>query len=398
VMPESRYVFPVAGQLFLGDFKYGVGSSAQIEEKLDADLSDSTRLMFGFTAANYDIIPKATIPDHPARPDQNIIQQAGTLTYYRMDGGTLVQEGINRTTDFHWQQFGGYAEGSHRFNDLFRIIAGVRVDLSTRYDDVPVSPRAAVVYTGLGGRLTLKYVFQRAYVAPAPYFSYNVFDNGRRISRGNSDLQPEKALSNEVQVAWQGRHLLLTASTYYNHQSDLLITAQSELPETEIETVYTNPDGTGERKLTRSINLGTSNAVGVDVSSRFKSDRFSTWASYSFVDVHRRTGGVESGLQQISRHNVRAGLTLSALRNLHITPSVVFRSTPENLSQTYDGLGVSLDNPYEVNLNLLYAPTRFLDVFATIRNLTDHHYALRGVSGPALQEPFSGWLGVRFRY
>jgi outer membrane receptor protein involved in Fe transport len=397
VMPESRYVFPIAGTLFLDDFKYAVGVGAQVEEKLDVDVSDTTRLMFGFTAANCDIIPKATVPGG-ADPDQDIIEQAGKLTYYQQVDGVLVRTDLNRTTDYHYQQFGFYAEGSHRFNDLFRVIAGVRVDLSTRYDDVPVSPRAAAVFTGLGGRLTLKYVFQRAYVAPAPYFSYNIFDNGVRISKGNPDLRPEKALSNEVQVAWQDRQLLVTASAYYNHQSDLLITAQSELPDTEIGEVFVNADGTGRRTLTKSINLGTSNAYGFDVSSRYKSDRFSSWASYSYVDFQRKTGGIESGLGQISRHNVRAGLTLSVLRNLHVTPSLVFRSMPENLTATYDGLGVSLDNPYEVNLNLLYAPTRYLDVFATIRNLTDHHYALRGVSGPALQEPLSGWLGLRFAY
>ena len=34
----------------------------------------------------------------------------------------------------------------------------------------------------------------------------------------------------------------------------------------------------------------------------------------------------------------------------------------------------------------------------TIRNVTDHRYALRGVAGPALQEAFSLSTGLRFRY
>jgi hypothetical protein len=60
--------------------------------------------------------------------------------------------------------------------------------------------------------------------------------------------------------------------------------------------------------------------------------------------------------------------------------------------------GVSLKHPWEVNLHALYSPTKFADVFVTVRNLTNRHYALRGVSGPALQEPAWGIAGVRLRY
>jgi outer membrane cobalamin receptor len=47
----------------------------------------------------------------------------------------------------------------------------------------------------------------------------------------NLNLEPERARSNEVNIAWQSEYLLLSASGYYNTQSDLLITAQSEAPE-----------------------------------------------------------------------------------------------------------------------------------------------------------------------
>jgi hypothetical protein len=107
---------------------------------------------------------------------------------------------------------------------------------------------------------------------------------------------------------------------------------------------------------------------------------------------------VESGLQQISRHNVRAGLTWTIIPGLSVTPSLVFRSTPENLGDSYLDMGVSLNNPYEVNLHAVYTPIRFLDVFATVRNLTNNKYALRGVAGPALQEPFAAMAGLRFHY
>jgi hypothetical protein len=39
-----------------------------------------------------------------------------------------------------------------------------------------------------------------------------------------------------------------------------------------------------------------------------------------------------------------------------------------------------------------------LDVFLTGRNLTNNKYALRGVSGPAPQEPITIMTGLRVRY
>jgi outer membrane receptor protein involved in Fe transport len=395
--PRSRYVFPDGkGGLFTHDFKYGIGTSVGLEEKLDVELGESTRLAFGVVGNNYDVIPKASVLDG-AHPDGDIVSQAGQLTYYETPGGPPVN--ISRAVDLHYRGAGAYAEGSHRITEQLKAIAGVRVDISSRYSQIPVSPRAALVYSTLGDRLALKYIFSQAFVAPAPYYSYNVFDNGVQISAGNPDLKPERATSNEVNASWRANNLLLSLSGFFNHQSDLLITSQSEAPETVINPmVYTNGDGTGMRRLTHSVNLGTSNALGLDLAARYNVSRFSFWSSYSLVDYKRTLGTVESGLQQVSRHNVRAGFTLSILQNLSVTPSLVYRSTPENLGAPYQDIGVSLKNPYEVNFNAVYTPVAFADVFLTLRNVTDHHYAVKGGAGAAIQEPISGFAGLRFKY
>jgi outer membrane receptor protein involved in Fe transport len=170
--------------------------------------------------------------------------------------------------------------------------------------------------------------------------------------------------------------------------------------------VWRTPDGTGQpRRLTKSINLGTSNALGFDLFARLNVNRVSIWASYSFVDFERTletvVGPITTGLQQVSAHNVRLGVTWNIIDGLSVTPSFVYRSTPENLSpENYDypNVGVSLKHPYELNLSVLYSPVEMLDVFLTGRNLTNHKYALRGVSGPAPQEPITIMSGLRARY
>jgi outer membrane receptor for ferrienterochelin and colicin len=397
---HSRYVFPNGmGGFFLRDFKYALGHSASVEEKLDWDVAENTHVVFGAAANNYDIIPKATVLDG-ADPDKDIITQAGTLTYYTRPNDPTSRVDLNRTVNINYRTFGFYGEGEHRFADNLRAIAGVRVDLNTRYSEVPISPRAAIIFNTLNQRLTAKYIFSMAYVAPPLYYSYNVFDNGVQISGGNLDLKPERALSNEVNLIWQDRGLLLSLSGYFNHQSDLLITAQSEAPETIVQNpVFVNPDGTGMRRLAHSINLGTSNALGFDLSGRYNLGPVAAWASYSFVDFHRTVGAAKSGLAQVSHHNARVGFTWEVIRHLSLTPSLVFRSTPANLpAATYADLGVSLKNPYEVNFHAVYTAFKNLDIFLTARNVTNNKYALRGVSGPALQEPFWALLGLRFQY
>ena len=107
--------------------------------------------------------------------------------------------------------------------------------------------------------------------------------------------------------------------------------------------------------------------------------------------------GVISGLQGISKHNGRVGITWAITPKLFFTPSLVIRSTPENV--TAGTLGEELGTPYEVNLYVLWVVNKHVEVFASARNLTDNHYALYGIYGVAVpQEALSGVLGARVTF
>jgi outer membrane receptor protein involved in Fe transport len=397
--PRSRYVFPDSmGGLFLDDYKYAVGTSAALEEKLDLEITASTRLMVGAVAANYDVVPKATVPGG-ANTRGDVVLQSGSLTYYTRAGDPTSRVDLPRTVNLQYQQFGAYVEGAHRFSANLRAIAGVRADASTRFSAIPVSPRAALIVQGFDGRLALKYVFSMAYVAPSPSFIYNIYDNGGQIGIGNPELKPERARSNEFNISWRSEFLLLSGSAYYNEQSDLLTISQSGAPETLVAPmVFVRPDGTGPRRLAQSVNLGTSKGMGSDLFFRFSTARISGWGSYSYVDFKRTLGPMVSGLPQISRHNVRVGGTLAILENLSLTPSLVLRSSPENLPDSYRDAGVSLQMPYEINVSALFTPVEALDLLVTVRNASFRRYALRGIAGPALQEPRWALAGLRLRY
>jgi hypothetical protein len=63
---------------------------------------------------------------------------------------------------------------------------------------------------------------------------------------------------------------------------------------------------------------------------------------------------------------------------LFLTPSLAIRSRPQNVRG--GALAKQLDLPWDVNLHVLYQATKFLDVYVTVRNAFDHHYALGGIT------------------
>ena len=155
--------------------------------------------------------------------------------------------------------------------------------------------------------------------------------------------------------------------------------------------------GTQTRRLVHTANGGTSRNLGLDLFGKAAFGPVSAWASYSFVDFEKSNSGITSGLRGASTHNGRVGLTWAVTSKLFITPSLVIRSTPENVAPGV--LGREMQTPWEANLHLLFAPAKQLELFADLRNATDHKYALGGLSGQAVpQETLRAMLGARVNF
>ena len=163
------------------------------------------------------------------------------------------------------------------------------------------------------------------------------------------------------------------------------------------QEVYLDEQGEQTRILTHTTNSGSSTARGIDLYTRYGDESLNLWGSYSFVDFEYDQGDVESVSPMISRHNFRLGTTWSPIDSLRITPSLVARSTPQYHGDTM-GLGDELRDPYEINLHVLYTPIRNLDFFINVRNLTNHKYALRGISSPTPQEETQVKAGLSYSF
>ena len=363
-----------------------------LEETVHATINERLSLLAGFMAGTYDIIPKSTVPGG-ANPDIDPIGQASGWNYIDSLGHTNTIPGMVRVC---YETYAGYFEGNWLAFDKLRLIAGVRVTGDTRFRDLPVTPRVALIYN-VTEQFTAKYIYTRAYVAPSAYAANATYENATLLATTNPNLSPETAETHELNLTYTKKNLNLGASGYYGTQNNLLITSDQALAPNVLSTV-TLLDGT-TRELVHTVNGGTSTRYGIDLYGRATFGPVSPWVSYSYVDFQQTIAGITSGLPGISRHNSRIGATWAITPKLFVTPSLEIRSTPENVPP--GALGSALQTPYDINLYILYEMTKHVEVFANLRNITDNHYALGGfaLGNQAIpQETFNGVLGVRIHW
>ncbi len=398
VDPRSRYVFPKsAKEWFFNDYKYANGNSFTVEETLHVQFSKPLSMLLGGIYTNYDIIAKSTVPGKANRgSDDDLVKQGGAFQYSLTPGGSLIA--IPRVAESDFARYGAYVEFCWQLAPKLKLIAGARVDKDTRIDEPSYTPRASLIWN-VTDALTAKYTYAEAYISPAPYFAFATYDRGDILNTGNPNLQPETSKTHEFSLTYNRESVSLGLSLYAGKQESLVLVSDANLSPNTVESlVYLNGDATQPRRLTNTVNSGTSHNMGLDFYGQAKLARnLSAWFSYSYTTFEEDTAGMIFGLRGISAHNFRLGATWAITPQLFVTPSLVARSTPKHLDA--GRLGGELENPFFVNLHLLFAPREHLEFYADLRNLTDNHYATTGFLPNAIpQETFSGVLGVRLSF
>ena len=401
VDPHSRYVFssgpPNSPNWFFNDFKYANGNSFSVEETLRVDFSRSLSMLLGGIYTNYDIIPKATVPGGADRgSDQSIVRQGGAFQYSLTKGGSLTP--IPRAVEVDFARYGAYLEFGWQLAPKLKAIAGGRVDKDTRIDEPSYTPRGSLIWN-VTDAITAKYTYSWAYISPAPYFAFATYDRGDILNTTNPNLQPETAKTHEINLTYNKDAVNLGLSLYMGKQESLVLVSDANLsPNTVADKVFLNGDGNQERILTNTVNSGTSTNAGIDFYGRAKlTQNFSTWFSYSYTTLEEDTAGEIFGLKGISTHNFRLGATWAVTPQLFVTPSLVARSTPQHLNA--GRLSDELQDPWFINVHVLYAPRERVEFYLDLRNVTDNHYATTGFLPNAIpQETFSGVLGMRLSF
>ena len=394
--PDNLYVHAQGdpNKWFYGDHKYGLGTSFTLEETARINVTDEISLLTGFVASKYDIVPKATYADG-VNLDASLVSQSVSTPYFNAAGAPLGK--INSVTEEQYKRFGGYAEVGWQATKKFKALLGLRLDRDTRIEVPSFTPRLGLIYTATDD-FTIKYTYAQAYISPSPYVKDATYDRGDAIAQTNPNLQPEKSTTQEIALTYTKKFINLGVSGYYGRESNLIQISDIE-PLSQAPTVFVrNPDGTlGKRALIQAQNNGISHNLGVDFFGRATYKNVSTWFSYSYTDYFQTKDHMTTGLQGISPHNGRFGLTWAPIKKLFLTPSLVIRSTPEGVIPGH--LQHELQTPYELNFHGLYKINKHFDVFMTLRDVTDHKSALGSFPGLAKpQETFSGVLGVKMSW
>jgi outer membrane receptor for ferrienterochelin and colicin len=394
--PDTRYTWPLNATTWnMDDYKYGLGSSLSLEETLRVDFSKDISLVAGLVASTYDVIPKSTVPGG-ASPGGNVVQQGGDWVYYETLGGPAIH--VPRVVEVKYQEVGGYLEGNWQALSWLKFLGGVRSDWDSRVDGMSFTPRVGVV-ANLTPEFTAKYTFSTAYVAPPAYFENATYDNGTLLAVANPDLKPEKSMTHEVDFNYTEKNYQLGLALYHGNQENLFLVSDNGLPQNIIrDVVYLSPtDPTQTRELAHSVNGGDSYNEGADLYGRATFGAISPWASYSVVRFEETENGVTTGLPGISQHNGRLGVSWAVTSRFSLTPSLVIRSKPKDLTPYMATFEDSV--PYEINLYALWALSKNIEFFADLRNITDHRYILTSFAGGAApQETFNGMVGVKFGF
>ena len=411
INPISLYIWPAsATDWSLNDDKYGRGTRLSQEEILKMEFSERFSVLAGGIVSYSDIIPKSTI-NGGYDPARDPVDQGRFFHYSTTDLGPHTNNinslnKVPQVSEVTYWTYAAYVEGQWQISDQLKLVTGVRVTKDDHYQEVPITPRASLIYAATENT-TIKYMYTDAFVAPAPYFAYATYDNGSLLATTNASVAPETAQTHELNLAYNYEKLSLGLSTYYGTQGSLILVSDQGQPQNVIIDPVTHKSDVflyddqgnfqGKRTLVQTANGGQSVRCGTDFYGKYTGECLSPWWSYSYVDFRQTNNGVTTGLPGISRHNGRLGVTWRAADRLFITPSLVIRSTPENINAGL--LGGELDTPWELDLFIMYKRCEHMDFFVDLRNVTDHHYALGGISGYAVpQETFHGVAGIRLAY
>jgi outer membrane cobalamin receptor len=393
VSPRTRYIFANGdgASWYMEEWKYALGKSASLEEILQVDFSPIFSFLAGLVGSDFQVVPKASVPGG-FDPSHSLSGQGGRLTYFT-DAALTQRVDINRIDDYTYQNYAAYAEGTLKA-DPVSVVVGGRYDKNTIYGGV-FNPRGAVICS-LNDKSVIKYIYSKAYVPPAPYFTSTIWENDKQFSIANNDVKPEKAVSQELNYSMIRSGASISLSAFYNKQRDLFLPPDANSAANNRGTVYSSAGVA--KTLSVPSNAGESTAKGLDMLLSWGPSTSSLWLAFSHVDVDFTVAGRKTGIDGISNNNAKLGAT-GVFSRLTVSPNLVVRSRP-NVSNPVILKDEVRRIPYELNLYGAYRPTPRTEWFVDMRNLTNHRYALRGLfSGePRPQETFRGSAGVRYSF
>jgi len=390
-------------------YKYSKGTRSDLSQQFDWKMSDNHNLLFGYTYQNFDSLPKTS--DLEVKFDENSAASAQNLTIPGTDGQLP-----SKIFEVSWTNLAGFAQWQGKWSESFSTTAGIRYDDSSTYGQT-LNPRLGFVWSP-EKRFTAKVFYGEAFLAPAPFFSFDHFGsfvpgsnhftiqpdpnnpndttpdfqalgdtdgslfNSFFFHIPNPDLEPEEMQTLEANLSW-----LVTSNLHLG-----LVVYHEEVTGLIEKVITANPVSDfipGGVIATTEIweNVGDLSADGADLSISYQTNiqnmQFKAWTSYSYVNGNLKdNNGNSVELPQTAKNKIKLGSTLR-WNEFFITPTVyIIGDTVSPISPT-NVKGYTVANLYTGYDNLVEG----LSLYLKVNNLFDKHYLN---SGDAEGETFVG--------
>ena len=179
------------------------------------EFSERFSVLAGGIVSYSDIIPKSTI-NGGYDPARDPVDQGRFFHYSTTDLGPHTNNinslnKVPQVSEVTYWTYAAYVEGQWQISDQLKLVTGVRVTKDDHYQEVPITPRASLIYAATENT-TIKYMYTDAFVAPAPYFAYATYDNGSLLATTNASVAPETAQTHELNLAYNYEKLSLDSA------------------------------------------------------------------------------------------------------------------------------------------------------------------------------------------
>ena len=367
--PDSAFDNRFSGYTSL--YKYAESQRRQGELVLNYLWAEGQTLTAGAVGERIQAIPKTADLTKPYITGESAAQQG---LYYAGTNNTLPVQIFN----VNYHDWGAFLQQQSTWTDRVRTVAGVRYDHYSDFGGTANPKLALILEPSATQKLSLTY--GRAFLAPSPYFTYELFGafKGTQDAQGryqaNSMQIPNTALGPERVESWALDHQWLPvsnwqlASTLYHNRLLGYITSAQTQP-----TVADFVPGGVIATTTINVNSGEVDISGLDLrvdhTADYGSRRLKNWASYSFTRGRQKTDAGTQPIPYTPRSGVKLGSTLAWGRGFSITPSfyAASPSPTEHLNHEAPGFAVAnIYGRYDHVLSHLNAFARVDDLFDTV--------------------------------
>nr|NQU93595.1 TonB-dependent receptor [Bacteroidota bacterium] len=262
--------------------------------------------------------------------------------------------------------FSAYLQANYKFIKSFNLIAGVRFDNSSYYDQV-VTPRVALVFNR--GRYSGKLLYNEAYRAPRPWD----YTNGI----GNPDLKPETIKSLELINTVKISEYLFASVSYYRNVLD------------NVFIVHTSEGGWWW------VNSGKVKTDGVEAEAKYRKSALSAWINYTY---NYSINNDNLMIPEISKHCANAGFYYYLENSLNFGIRANYIGQRKNTKVIQTTNTDHIDPATVINVTLGFSPLKNLEIMLYINNVLNTTYYHTSNRSPDRYRQAQRYFGIDLHY